>query len=305
MTTELEERLLESMHHKVDGIVFSSDVLGRAARRHRRRTTTIRVGYALGVAGLAGALAAGLTVGTGVTPGQHAGRAPAVQAVPASVRLVNAAAASDNISYRMRSRTICQCGLGVPVPGTATGQPSLSYEGAFDPRTATGYVREPLDDSVMTELLIDGTRYMGGERPAGTLPPDKGPGETYGRYAQYPGKFDRLLLAGGSDPVLGAVTPDPAALVKALKAADATTTENPDGTLHFAYTTHSADGSNTTSGDVTLNADGRIAKVAYTDTWRSTAKGRLAAGTFSATLELFDYGVAVKVQRPTDVVPSN
>jgi hypothetical protein len=294
MTTELEERLLESMHHKVDGIVFSSDVLGRAARRHRRRTTTIRVGYALGVAGLAGALAAGLTVGTGVTPGQHAGRAPAVQAVPASVRLVNAAAASDNISYRMRSRTV-----------TATGQTSETYEGAFDPRTATGYVREPLDDSVMTELLIDGTRYMGGERLPGTLPPDKGPGETYGRYAQYPGKFDRLLLAGGSDTVLGAITPDPATLVKALKAADATTTQNPDGTLHFAYTTHSADGSNTTSGDVTLNADGRIAKVAYTDTWRSTAKGQLATGTFSATLELYDYGVAVKVQRPKDVVPSN
>ncbi|MET8906442.1 hypothetical protein [Micromonospora sp. NPDC004551] len=36
--------------------------------------------------------------------------------------------------------------------------------------------------------------------------------------------------------------------------------------------------------------------------WQSTAKGRLDRGTFSSTLELFDYGVTVTVKRPTDVV---
>jgi hypothetical protein len=181
----------------------------------------------------------------------------------------------------------------------------LTYEGAFDPRTDTGYVRAPQHDSVTTELLINGTRYIGGEPPLGPLSPDKGPGETYGRYGQYPGKYDRLSLYGGPDTVLGAAAPDPAALFKALKNADATTTENPDGTLHFEYTTQSKEGSTTTSGDVTLNADGRIAKVALTGTWQSTAKGRLDTGTFAATLELFDYGVKVKVKRPTDVVPAN
>jgi hypothetical protein len=40
-------------------------------------------------------------------------------------------------------------------------------------------------------------------------------------------------------------------------------------------------------------------------TWRSTAKGRPDTGAMTATLELFDYGVEVKVQRPTDVVPAN
>jgi hypothetical protein len=291
MNTDLEERLIDSMYHKVDGIALTSEVLGRATRRHRRRTTTVRIGYALGVAGLAGLLTAGLTLGNGATPRQDAGKAPAVQAEPASPRLVNAAAASDNISYRMRLKT--------------GGPGGLTYEGAFDPRIATGYVRAPQHDSVTTELLINGTRYIGGEPPLGPLSPDKGPGETYGRYGQYPGKYDRLSLYGGPDTVLGAAAPDPAALFKALKNADATTTENPDGTLHFEYTTQSKEGSTTTSGDVTLNADGRIAKVALTGTWQSTAKGRLDTGTFAATLELFDYGVKVKVKRPTDVVPAN
>jgi hypothetical protein len=287
MNTDLEERLSESMHHTVDGIALTSDVLGRATRRHQRRTTTIRIGYALGAAGLAGVLAAGLALGNGATPRQDAGKAPAVQAQPASLRLVNAAAASDNISYRIRLKT------------------GLTYEGAFDPRTATGYVRAPQDDSVMTELLIDGTRYVGGERPLGKLPSDKGPGETYGRYGQYPGKYDRLSLYGGSDTVLGAAAPDPAALFKALRKANAATTENPDGTLHFEYATKSKDGSSTTSGDVTINADGRIAKVALAEKWQSTAKGRLDTGTVTATLELFDYGLKVTVERPTDVVPAN
>ncbi|MEV4412031.1 hypothetical protein [Catellatospora sp. NPDC049609] len=293
MNADLEERLLQSMHHKVDGITLASDVLGRATRRHRRRTTTIRIGYALGVTGLAGLLTAGLTLGTGAAPGKDAQHPSAVQAAPASMRLAAAAAASDDISYRMRLTT-----------GAAQGQGGLTYEGAFDPRTATGYVRLPKDDVVMVELLIDGTRYVGGEPPLSPLPPDRA-GETYGRYGQYPGKYDRLSLYGGPATVLGSAGPDPGALFKALKKADAVTTDNPDGTLHFEYTTQGTDGPSTTWGDITLDAAGRIAKVAFSSTWQTTAKGRLDTGTFTATLELFDYGIEVKVERPTDVVPAN
>jgi hypothetical protein len=282
MNTDLETRLTESMHHKVDGIALTSDVLGRATIRHRRRTATIRIASGLGVVALVGALAAGFTM-------SGAPEDPVVQARPAAaMRLANAAAASDNISYRLRLKD-----LG----GT--------YEGAFDPKTATGYVRKPQDDSVMTELLINGTRYVGGEAPLGPLPSDKGPGEKYGRYGQYPGKYDHLSLYAGGNPVLGAAAPDPAALVKALVKANATTTENPDGTLHFEYATTFTDGSSTTSGDVTLNADGRIAKVGFTYAWRSTAKKRLDKGTSVTTLELYDYGLKVKVKRPTDVVPAS
>lgn len=286
MNTDLEERLVESMAHSIDGITLDGDLLGRATRRHRRRTATVRLGYGLGVAGLASAVAVGVTVaGHG---GGGAPKAPVAQAPSASMRLVSAVAASDDISYRMRLRT-----------------GGLNYEGAFDPRTDTGYVRAPQDDSVMTELLINGTRYLGGEKPAGPLPPDKGLGEKYGRYGQYPGRYDHLSLYGDPDSPLGAASPDPAALFKALAKAGATTTENADGTLHFAYTTKTRDGSTATAGDVTINGDGRIAEVAMNGTWQSTAKGRLDKGTFKATLELYDYGVKVEVKRPADVVPAH
>ncbi|NUT38272.1 MAG: hypothetical protein HOV79_34935 [Hamadaea sp.] len=185
-----------------------------------------------------------------------------------------------------------------------SGKVLQTYEGAFDPKTRTGYVRNPQDDSVMTELLIDGTRYVGGEPPLQPLPPDKGPGETYGRYGQYPGKYDRLMLISeGAGGVVGAASPDPAALFKALKAADATVTEQPDGSVKYAYSTKFPDGSSTTSGVVSFDADGRIATVTMTFTWESTAKGRLDTGTSHATLELSDYGLTVTVKRPTDVVP--
>ena len=294
MNTELEERLTESMRQRVGGIMLTGDVLGRATRNHRRRTMTIRIGYAVGVTGLAGVVAVGLTLGNGAAPRQDAGKAPAVQAQPASLRLVAAAEASDNISYRMRLTT-----------RDASGKAGLTSEGAFDPRTDTGYVRTPQDDSVQTELLINGTRYEGGEPPLQKLPADKGPGETYGRYGQYPGKYDQLSVFGRGNSPLRATTPDPAALLKALRAQGATITENPDGTLHFSYTTKSEDGSDVTSGDVTTNADGRIAKMVLTIAWQATKSGKVNTGTFGETLELYDYGVKVSVKRPTDVVPAN
>ena len=281
----IEDQLRDSMHHRVGGVTLTADVLGRATRRHRSHTTKIKIGYGLGAAGLAGVLAAGLTLGGGPA----ATRPPAaLPAVPAGMVLADAAVASDNISYRIHLTA-----------GTRT------YDGAFDPRTDTGYLRSPHDDSVLTELLIDGTRYIGGEKPLTPLPPDKAGGahEKYGRYGQYPGKFDRLSIYGGSDDVLNTASPDPAALFAALKKADATTRRNPDGTLHFAYSRPEKDGSSATTGDATLTADGRISKVVLRVAWRSTAKGRLDQGTYGSTLELSDYGLVVTVRRPADVVP--
>ncbi|MEN3615686.1 hypothetical protein [Plantactinospora sp. ZYX-F-223] len=291
MTTDIEEQLIAGMRQEVAGVALTSDVVGAARRRHQRRRAVLGATYAMGVLGLAGVTAAVLTVGGVGQPGPAGERAPVASAATPRLALVAAVAASENISYRMRL--------------TQSGPGGLTYEGAFDPKTATGYVRAPQDDSVMTELLINGTRYIGGEPPLGPLPPDKsGPGETYGRYGQYPGKHDRLSLYGASDTVLGAASPDPAALFKVLKDTNATVTENPDGTLHFEYATQLKDGSTATTGDVVRDADGRIARVALTSTWQTTAKGRLDTGTSTSTLELFDYGVEVKVQRPADVVPA-
>ncbi|MFC6015502.1 hypothetical protein ACFP2T_04725 [Plantactinospora solaniradicis] len=291
MTIDIEEQLIAGMHRETAGVTLTSDVVGAARRRHQRRTVLLRATYTMGVLGLAGVTAAVLTVGGNGQAGPTAGPPPVTNAAAPQLKLVAAVAASENVSYRMRLTT-----------GNQSGQGGLTYEGAFDPKARTGYVRVPQDDSVMTELLINGTRYIGGEPPLGELPPDKGPGEKYGRYGQYPGKHDRLSLYGDGDTVLDAAAPDPAALFKALRSANATISENPDGSLHFEYATQSKDGSNTTSGDVTRDAQGRVGKVALSGTWQSTAKGRLDTGTYTATLELFDYGVEVKVERPTDVV---
>ncbi|GAA3201808.1 hypothetical protein ACFO1B_06490 [Dactylosporangium siamense] len=293
MSIDLETQLAAGMHeHVTDLTVDGAAVLGRATRRHRRRVAVIRTGYALGVAGLAGVLAVGLTAGG--TGGRATQDPPAVQAgAPASLRLQKAAAASDNISYRMK--------LTMTNPA---GEVFNVYEGAFDPLTATGRVSNSRDDSVAVELLIDGTRYMGAEPPLAPLPPDKGPGEKYSRYGQYPGRYDRLSLFG-ENSLLSAAAPDPAVLVKALEQVNATITQAADGTLHFTYSTQHELDSTTNAGDVTLNADGRIAKVTLVSTWQTTAKGRLDTGTVHATLELSDYGLPVHVERPADVVPAN
>jgi hypothetical protein len=301
MTIDLEEQLTAGMREEVAGIALTSDVLGEATRRHRRRTAMISLGYGLGVAGLAGVLAVGLTVGTGAPPRPDPGRPPAGQVQPPALRLANAVAASDDISYRLKVTTAGKASTDGKPSGPGASQ---TYQGAFDPKTATGYVRMPLEAGVLTELLIGGTRYIGTEPPPnGATPP--GPHDPYSQYGQYPGKYDRLSYFLSGDPALSLLTPDPTALLKALKEANATTSENPDGTLHFQYTKQTAGGSTVTDGDVTLNADGRIAKVMLAGTWQSTLKGRLDAGEFTTTLELYDYGVAVKVDRPADVVPAN
>ncbi|MEO3772945.1 hypothetical protein [Micromonospora sp. B9E7] len=287
----IDDRLAHRLHDIVDGETGSEPPVGaliERGRRARRRRTTALVGTTCAL--LALGVGSALTVSTNSPSGRSGVTTEAARPEPVSpaMRLVSAAAASENISYRMRL--------------TNSGPGGLTYEGAFDPRTATGWVRAPQDDSVMTELLIDGTRYEGGERPLGTLPADKGPGETYGRYGQYPGTYDRLSLYGDGNAVLGAAEPDPAALFAALKRQNATVTEKPDGSLHFTYAETGKDGSSSTAGDVTLHGDGRIATVALTVTWQSTAKGRLDTGTVNSTLELFDYGTTVTVQRPSDVV---
>ncbi|PYC65790.1 hypothetical protein C7C45_27435 [Micromonospora arborensis] len=287
----IDDRLAQGLHDIVDGETDSAPPVGaliERGRRGRRRRSTALVGTTCALLALGVGTALALPTNSPSSRPGVSTEAARPASIPPAMRLVSAATASENISYRMRL--------------TNSGPGGLTYEGAFDPRTATGYVRAPQDDSVMTELLINGTRYEGGERPQGKLPADKGPGETYGRYGQYPGKYDRLSLYGDGNDVLGAAEPDPAALFAALKRENASVTETPDGTLHFTYSTTGKDGSSSTAGDVTLDGDGRIAKVALTFTWQSTVKGHLDTGTGGSTLELFDYGVDVTVKPPTDVV---
>ncbi|MEU4240496.1 hypothetical protein [Actinoplanes sp. NPDC026619] len=286
MSLELEHHLPAAMQHEADGVDFPAGLVARAARNHHHHQTKMRIGYALGAAGLAGALAAGLTITGGTQAPTVAGPPPATAQTPA-LRLAAAATASGDSSYRVKVTTDYSV-----------------YQGAFDPARKTGYLKAANEYGFLVQLLINGTKYEGTEPPADGKPPHSG-GEKYSRYGQHPGTFDHLSIEGG-DVENAAATPDPTALMKALREQNATITENADGTLHFEYTVTSDAGksTSTTRGDVTLDAQKRIAKVATGFTWSSTVKGKLQSGKGKLIVELSDYGVPVQVQRPADVVPT-
>jgi len=142
--------------------------------------------------------------------------------------------------------------------------------------------------------LINGVRYIGSSGSK--------------TWKQEPGTFENL----GYDEGLGVGTSaDPQQLLDALQHADATVTKTGAHTYHFqstkAYDTQYATGQRTFTGDVTLDAGNRIAKVTY----ESTDKGQMKPGakdgvayesTYVASTELSDYGLPVVVEKPTKVV---
>jgi hypothetical protein len=79
------------------------------------------------------------------------------------------------------------------------------------------------------------------------------------------------------------------------------------GSRVVSYDDEYASGTTTFVGDITLDANQRIAKVTY----ESTNQGRMKpgvkgdgaySGTDLVTMELSDYGTPVRVERPTHVV---
>jgi hypothetical protein len=295
MTTNLEEHLAAGMRQEMRGVALTGDVLGRARRRYRRRAAMVRLGYGLGVVGVAGALVTGVALSGGAPERTPDKAAPITRAESPALRLANAATASDGVSYRIKFTS--QAWAIVDGKRSGPGEPTVT-EGAFDPKTATGYARTPNEFGILTELLINGTRYQGTEpRPDGK--PLTGDHEAFSVYGQHPGTFDRLDWGLSGNPVLGATAADPAELFKALRDANAVITENPDGTLHFRYTRDES----VYDGDVTLDGNGRISRVAIAGTWESTIKGRLDKSEFVMTIEFSDYGLPVTVERPAKVVP--
>jgi len=285
MITDIERELAAGMHDEVDGLALTRDIVAQAARRHRVRTTVHRTAYAAGVVGLAGALAVGLAAGNGGThPG--VGKPPVASAESPRLQLAAAAAASQNISYKVK----VTCGTKTDPGGMGTTQ------GAIDPATDTGYLNTtyPSGGAVYYERLINGVRYIGSSGSQ--------------TWKQEPGTFENL----GYDEGLGVGTSaDPKQLFDALQQADATVTKTGARTYHFestkAYDTQYATGQITFTGDVTLDGGNRIATVTY----ESTDKGQMKPGvkggaafesTYAATTELSDYGLPVVVEKPTKVV---
>ncbi|MGC5016947.1 hypothetical protein [Micromonospora sp. DT47] len=291
MNTDIEEQLIAGMRQEVAGVALSTDIVGEAARRHGRRTAVQRSAYAAGVLGLAGALAAVVAVGG---PGQSTpggGRPPVASAESANLQLASAISASENISYKLK----ITAGSKADPDGWGTA------EGAYDPATSTGYLNSPQLDGpgVCYQRLINGKLYLGSN---GT--------KTWKQQGSN-GKFEYGDALGGA----AGASADPEELLRALRQVDAKITQIGDSVYHFEsirpYDDKAMTGTKILIGDVTLNADKRIAKVTY----ESTNKGQIKPGvkkgykgglafnsTSVLTLELSDYGTPVRVETPTDVI---
>jgi hypothetical protein len=290
----LDERLANRLHDIVDGEPDSTPptgVLLERGRRARHRRTTAVVSatcavLALGVATAAAVATAPATVRTPSSPGVTA------EASSPRLELASAIAASENISYKVKVTSALK----------DLSSNSWLTAGAFDPATATGYLHSPYQEGpgFYEERLIDGVRFAG---EAGI--------DRKVHWKQYPGKQDRLNYDLALNGVLGA-SADPDQLLKALRQEGVTITQTRAGTYHFKSTTSFKDakgaGTVTVVGDVTLDADKRIAKVIYDWTSESGQYGSRAQDDkrgqkvhIRVAMEFSDYGTPVTVERPTDV----
>lgn len=309
MRTDLEDQLTAGMRDEVVGLTLTRDVLGDATRRHRRRTALHRTASAAGVVGVAGALTAALTVGTGApggtnSPGPVAERPTVATADTPQMRLAAAAAASENISYRVKVTTTNKDKLP---PSGELPEPVLKSwvtKGAFDPATATGYLEKvtigglvpPMYVSFPHERLVDGVKYVGA--PNGSV---GSKGEIV--WTREKGKRDSLdydLAMGGK---LGA-SADPRQLFRVLRQAGARVSENPGGGYHFEVTLHDTAlgvADDKLVGEVTIGADKRIRTVAYDRVARWQLKGDFTYH-LHVLVEFSDYGLPVKVEAPADAL---
>ncbi len=192
--------------------------------------------------------------------------AAGVRAPTPAMALTAAATASSGTSYRLKITEELKVG---------SQSWTLGAEGAFDPASATGYLKNtarPEDES----RVINGTLYQGGVAANGV-------------WLKYPGNRAYLstmlvLLAKG-----GLQSSDPVAFVKSLQDSGATVTQNPDGSFHYVH--------GGMSGDITLDGDGRIAKI----TLHSAGSSNDGPATSDVTYELSGYGEPVHVDVPSKV----
>jgi hypothetical protein len=276
MTNFIEEQLAAGMRERVAGIAITTDLVGQTLRAQRRRTMITRSGYAVGVVGLAGALAVGALATGGIGPAATPGRSSVAGAESPQLRLAAAAAASQGTSYRVKN-TISNRSL--------PASPSMIIEGAFDPATATGYVHIPFDggSSWHEERLVDGDLYttdaVAGQRVD---------------WQHDPGKHTTLTYDVKTGVL--AASADPQQLFDALTQPGAKISQTGPDEYHFEVAIPPRQGltGGNMVGDVTVGPDTRIAKVVYEATLRSATDTTV----LDATLELSDYGSPVTVERP-------
>ncbi|SCL64233.1 hypothetical protein [Micromonospora chersina] len=289
--TDLDERLTDRLHALVDGEPHSAapaaTLLERGRRGRRRRTATVAGGtLAVLVLSTAGAT----TLVHRPAPDRPAVAQASAPAV-ASPRMELAAAvtASESTSYRVTVRRSNR--VDPNWVETTTG--------AFDPRSADGWLRTPYPDGVSytEERLVDGVYYVGGSDGRRKLP-----------WKRYPGERKYLPFDVAMGGALGASS-DQDGLFQVLKRNDATVTRTGQRAYHFSVeptgesTGFDADAplvSEKIVGDVTLGADDRIAELAYEVTLVFRKNGKVGPPTSTqVTMAFSGYGRPVTVERPT------
>lgn len=277
MTNFIEEQLTAAMSERVAGMAITTDLVDQTLRRQRRRTMITRTGYAVGVVGLAGALAAGVLATGGTGPAATPGRPSVTGAESPQLRLAAAVAATRSTSYQVKNALSAR---NIP------GKRPVIIEGAFDPATATGYLRIGFDDGSRwyEERLIDGDLYTSdylGQRMV---------------WRHDPGKHTALAYDGVKNGVLG-VSADPQQLFDALTRSGAKISQAGPDKYHFEVAIPTFKGLTDArmAGDVTVGSDKRVAKIVYQATLRS---GTRDTTVLDGTLELSNYGSPVTVERP-------
>ncbi|MFF5294395.1 hypothetical protein [Paractinoplanes globisporus] len=293
MTNLIEEQLTEGMRERVAGITITTDLVGQTLRSQRRRTMVTRSAYAVGVVGLAGALAAGVLAAGDTGPEAPLDR-PVAGAGSPQVRLAAAVSASQDISYRVKNTIVVR---------SQPGRPSMVVTGAFDPATTTGYLffasghARPWSE----QRLVNGDLYTADLvhlQPVPSNPKGKPTPSIDQRvdWTHDPGKKYTNFVYDLKTGVLS-LSADPHQLFDALTNSGAKISQTGPDRYHFEVAIPPRKGltGGAMAGDVTVSSDKRIAKVVYQATQRFATE----TAVFDGTLELSDYGSPVTVERPS------
>lgn len=156
MTRTIEDLLAASMREEVVGLTPAPDLVARAATRHRQRTRIRLAASVTGTAGIAAAVAIGLTVASSgpgaVRTGPGAVRAGGQAASSPKARLVAAMVTSAQLSYRLHLVNTST------MPGRLINW-YADYTGVYSPRTGSGAGVDILRLSGRKRSLTDPKSY--------------------------------------------------------------------------------------------------------------------------------------------------
>jgi len=309
MTRTIEDLLAASMREEVAGLTPAPDLVERAAKRHRQRSRIRLAASVAGTAGIAAAVAIGLTVASSgpaaVRTGPGAAKAGGQAASSPQARLVAAMTTSAQLSYRLHLVNTSK------TPGRLLNW-YADYTGVYDPRTRSGagvnILRRPgtgtdpslhgkVDGRIQVRIVGDNyyTRWANGESW------DTGRGAL----------VQALVLNGGRAwaPTDGA-SADPAVLLAAVRRLGSVKCAGKSGsggraldTYNFRYNI-AGDASvkpHLLTGTIVVHDQSDLIATITMQTSVTGAHPQLADGgrlTFKTVMTFTDYGVPVSVQAP-------